>query len=164
VPSPRISPHSRSRSRKQSPPAFVERLALTLEGDGFPRIAGRIFGLLIISENESSLDDLAASLGASKASVSVNTRMLEGKGLIERVSRPGDRRDYYRISIDPFVCTMEQRIAKWNRVRAVMSDGVNDHSISPEARARLRDYERASAEVADILSAAMNKMKSARKK
>ena len=120
--------------------------------------------MLIISENESSLDDLAGSLGASKASVSVNTRMLEDKGLIERVSRPGDRRDYYRITSDPFVGTMEQRIAKWNRVRAVMSDGVNDQSISPEARARLRDYEKASAEVAEILVAAINKMKSARKK
>jgi DNA-binding transcriptional regulator GbsR (MarR family) len=96
--------------------------------------------------------------------VSVNTRMLQDKGLIERVSRPGDRRDYYRISTDPFVCTMEQRIAKWNRVRAVMSEGVSDQTISPQARTRLRDYEKASAEVADILSAAMNKMKSASKK
>ena len=164
MPSPRISPHSRARKGPAKPPEFVERLALTLEGDGFPRIAGRIFGLLIISENESSLDDLAASLGASKASVSVNTRMLEDKGLIERVSRPGDRRDYYKISTDPFACTMEQRIAKWNRVRAVMHDGVNDQAIAPAARARLKDFEAASAEVTDILTAAMNKMKSARKK
>jgi hypothetical protein len=45
-----------------------------------------------------------------------------------------------------------------------MSDGASDQTISPEARTRLRDYEKASAEVADILSAAMNKMKSASKK
>ncbi|HEX6575563.1 MAG TPA: MarR family transcriptional regulator [Gemmatimonadaceae bacterium] len=142
----------------------MERLALTLESDGFPRIAGRIFGLLIIEEREVSLDDLAAALGASKASASVNTRMLEDKGLIERVSRPGDRRDYYRISADPFVCTMEQRIAKWNRVRSVMRDGLNDSSMSPAARSRLRDYESASGEIADLIMAGLNKLKSSRKK
>lgn len=160
----RTPSQSRGRSKAAPPSEFVERIALTLEGDGFPRIAGRIFGLLIISENESSLDDLAATLGASKASVSVNTRMLEDKGVIERVSKPGDRRDYYRISTDPFVCTMEQRIAKWNRVRAVMRDGMNDQSIPAAARTRLREYEAASAELADILTSALNRMKSARRK
>jgi DNA-binding transcriptional regulator GbsR (MarR family) len=43
--------------------------------------------------------------------------MLEDKGFIERVSRPGDRRDYYRIASNLFVKTMEQRLSRWERVR-----------------------------------------------
>jgi DNA-binding transcriptional regulator GbsR (MarR family) len=39
---------------------FIETMGLTLESDGLPRIAGRIFGLLLVSEEARSLDDLAA--------------------------------------------------------------------------------------------------------
>jgi DNA-binding transcriptional regulator GbsR (MarR family) len=38
---------------------FIERMGLALESDGLPRIAGRIFGLLLVSEDARSLDDLA---------------------------------------------------------------------------------------------------------
>ena len=59
-------PRRNPRTATTSP--FVERLAVALEMDGFPRIAGRIFGLLIISDTEISLDEIASTLGASKAS------------------------------------------------------------------------------------------------
>ena len=68
-------------------------MGLALEADGLPRIAGRIFGLLLISEDALSLDKLASELRVSKASVSTNARMLEHRGVLEQVSRPADRRD-----------------------------------------------------------------------
>ena len=34
---------------------FVERMGVALESDGLPRIAGRIFGLLLVSEDARSL-------------------------------------------------------------------------------------------------------------
>ena len=161
---PARNPAPRIRARLSPPHDFVERLALALESDGFPRIAGRIFGLLILSDAEVSLDDVASILGASKASASVNTRLLEQKGVIERVSRRADRRDYYRIAPDPFLRTMEQRIEKWNRVRSVFSEGAGDQSIPASARARLREFDAASADVAEVLATALNKVKTQRKR
>jgi len=70
---------------------FVERIALAYEVDGLCRIAGRIFGLLLVSERELSLDEITRELAASKGSASVNTRLLEQRGFIERVSKPGPR-------------------------------------------------------------------------
>jgi DNA-binding transcriptional regulator GbsR (MarR family) len=64
---------------------FIERMGLALEADGLPRIAGRIFGLLLVSEDACSLDDLACDLKVSKASVSTNARMLEQRAVLERV-------------------------------------------------------------------------------
>jgi DNA-binding transcriptional regulator GbsR (MarR family) len=154
----------RGKGRAAPPHNFVERLALVLESDGFPRIAGRIFGLLILSESELSLDGIAGILGASKASVSVNTRMLEQKGVIERVSRPADRRDYYIIAPDPFIRTMEQRIARWNRVRSVFAEAMSDSSIAPGARARMKDFDASSGEIAEVLTAALHRLKSPRKR
>ena len=56
---------------------FIERMGVALDSDGLPRIAGRIFGLLLVSEDARSLDDLAAELRVSKGSVSTNARLLE---------------------------------------------------------------------------------------
>jgi DNA-binding transcriptional regulator GbsR (MarR family) len=69
---------------------FVERLALSLESDVLPRIAGRIFALLILGEPANSLEGIVLASVASKASASVITRFLEQRGLIERVSLQGD--------------------------------------------------------------------------
>jgi len=152
------------RPRQTPPHPFVERLALALETDGFPRIAGRVFGLLILSDSEKSLDDIAEAVGASKASASVNTRMLEQRGLIERVSRTGDRRDYYMISTNLFVRTMEQRLARWDRVRAVVGDGLADSTIPAQARGRLREFESASESVREVLEVALAKLRTRRKR
>ena len=155
-------PRRKPRTATTSP--FVERLAVALEMDGFPRIAGRIFGLLIISDTDISLDEIASTLGASKASASVNTRMLEDKGFIERVSRPGDRRDYYRIASNLFVKTMEQRLSRWERVREAVGEAMGDSSLCPAARARLRDFDSASGEVRDLLEATLLRLKNRRKR
>ena len=151
----RKTPSKRAASR---PPQFVEKLAVALERDGFPRIAGRMYALLLISDDDMSLDDIAATIGASKASASVNARLLEDKSLIVRISRTGDRRNYYRISPELFTCTMEQRLARWDRVRAVVGEGLADTSLSSHARSRLRDFDKASEGIRELLEAALRKL------
>src|SRR4051812_1923924 len=94
---------------------FVEHIAVILEVEGMPRVAGRLFALLLVSSASRSLDDLAADLGVSKGSVSINARLLEHRGLIERISKASDRRDYYQISDDMIERSMEQRVAKLRR-------------------------------------------------
>jgi DNA-binding transcriptional regulator GbsR (MarR family) len=143
---------------------FVEKLAVAMETDGFPRIAGRIFGLLIISEGELSLDEIVEVLGECMASASSNTRLLEEISLIERTSRPADRRDYYRIVGDVFLKTMEQRLAKWNRVRTVVSEAIEDGALSASARIRLKEFEADSDSMRELLEAALVKLRNRRKK
>jgi DNA-binding transcriptional regulator GbsR (MarR family) len=107
--------------------SFIERMGMAFESDGLPRIAGRIFGLLLLSEDCRSLDELAAELKVSKGSVSTNARLLEQRGILERNSRPSDRRDYYRVQPDLFSHTLEQRLERWRRF----------HETIGEARAAL---------------------------
>ena len=123
---------------------FVERMGLALESDGMTRIAGRIFGLLLVSEDALSLDELAAELGVSKASVSTNARLLEERGVLERISRPADRRDYYRVLPDLFSHTMAQRIAKWERFHSAIAAARTSLPIeSREVLDRLEEFEEA---------------------
>lgn len=123
---------------------FIERMGLALEADGLPRIAGRIFGLLLVSEDCRSLDQLAVELRVSKASVSTNARLLEQRGVLERNSRPSDRRDYYRVPPDLFSHTMAQRLERWQRFHEAIGDARANLPIrSRKVIERLEEYDSA---------------------
>ncbi len=115
--------------------AFIERMGLIWENEGFPRIAGRIFGVALISPQACSLDQFAEVLGVSKASVSNDARMLEKFGMIERVGMPGDRRDYYQITRDSTARSLSARV---DRLR-VFEDAISDAMTLKIAQADVRD-------------------------
>jgi DNA-binding transcriptional regulator GbsR (MarR family) len=78
---------------------YIEESGLLFEQLGMTRMAGRVFGYLIISDKDAvSFDDIREILKASKGSISGTTKMLLNAGLIESVSLPGDRKTYYRPS------------------------------------------------------------------
>lgn len=151
------SARRKSEAKSSPPDEFVERIAVAMEADGLPRIAGRIFGLLLLSEEVLSLDSITEAIGASKASASVNTRLLEQRGLIERVSLQGDRRDYYRSVSNLFVRTMEQRLAKWQRFHGIINDGLESLELSPVIRARMKNFESEYEGVREVLTAALQR-------
>ena len=77
---------------------FVEEVGIAFEQTGLPRMAGRVFGWLLISDPpHQSTGQLVEALMASKGSISSMTRLLIQIGLIERTSLPGVRHDYFRI-------------------------------------------------------------------
>lgn len=76
---------------------FIEDIGLFFEQMGMPRMAGRILGVLLISDPPAqSITDLAQKLSTSKSSISIMARLLVERGLVERVASPIPRRDYYR--------------------------------------------------------------------
>lgn len=62
---------------------------------GLPRSEGQIYGLLYLSKQPMSLDDIVFSLELSKGSASNGTRHLMSLGAIRHVWAPGERRDYF---------------------------------------------------------------------
>ncbi len=80
---------------------FVEQFGIAFEQTGLPRMSGRILGWLVIANPpHQSADELAEGLVASKGSISSSTRLLIQLGLVERLSLPGVRRDYFRLRPD----------------------------------------------------------------
>lgn len=120
---------------------FIERMGLILEADGAPRIAGRMLGLLLLEPGECSLDEIAERLQVSKGSVSTNARLLETFGAIEKVSRPGDRRDYYRIADNMHLRIVERRLERMRQVRDLLADAQQTVvSDEPAVFERLRSF------------------------
>ena len=135
---------------------FTDRVASLFEHDGLPPIAGRIFALLLLSEEACSLDQLSDELGVSKASASTNTRLLARFGLIEPVRRPGSRRDYYRTVDDLFERSMAVRLDRWREFTDVIGEGRRTLPLpTPEVRQRLKRYEDALSYMADAIGRAM---------
>lgn len=93
--------------------SFIERMGLAAENDGLSRIAGRLFGALLLDSEPRSLDDLAEQLAVSKASVSTEARRLVERGVAERIGKPGDRRDYYTLTSDFFAHIIRFRLGRW---------------------------------------------------
>jgi DNA-binding transcriptional regulator GbsR (MarR family) len=80
---------------------FVEEVGIVFEQTGLTRMAGRVFGWLLISDPPyQSPAELAEALMASKGSISTTTRLLIQLGLIERFVIPGERHDHFRLRED----------------------------------------------------------------
>ena len=66
---------------------------------GLPKSIGEIYGLLFISQDPLSLDDLVARLQISKGSVSQGLKLLRTLGAIREVDGADRRRTYYGADI-----------------------------------------------------------------
>ena len=120
---------------------FIERMGQLYQSDALPRIAGRMFALLLLESEAMSLDVLAERLQVSKASVSANARLLETIGMIERVTKPGDRRDYYAATADTHQRMLDMRLRKFIHMREALIEGLETESAAdPEVHARLESF------------------------
>jgi DNA-binding transcriptional regulator GbsR (MarR family) len=118
---------------------FIERMGQILESDGLTRIAGRIFGHLLLSAEPQSLEDLATALQASKGSISQDTRLLERLGALERVTRAGDRRVFYQIGDRMMQRMIALRMERIEQVRQAMQEGL-EAAADETVRTRLNDF------------------------
>ena len=76
---------------------LVEVAGRTTQDLGMGRIVGQVLGDIYMTDGDSSLDDIGRRLGLSKAAVSIAARQLESLGLLQRIWKKGDRRNYYRL-------------------------------------------------------------------
>ena len=119
--------------------AFVEQVGEIFASAGHQRIAGRLFGwLLICDPPHQSAADIQEATGASKASVSTNLRLLQAGGLVERIGVPGERRAYYQMNLEAWTRDLKGRLAEISAMRRVAESGLEAlGSVPAERRERL---------------------------
>src|SRR5690348_12880870 len=123
---------------------FIEEVGVTTEGDGLPRIAGRLFGYLLVSPGPRSLDEIADALAVSKGSASTDARLLLHHGWLRRVSQPGDRKDYYELAPDFFAEIVAYRLTRWDALHDLVAATTPELADAPpEVIDRLQYLERA---------------------
>lgn len=145
-----------SENTEQVRERFIEQMGLISQGDGLPRIAGRLMGLMIFDGTASSFSELAVELQVSRGSISTNARMLEQMGIIERVSKPGDRQDYFQLANEPYANILKGALARSKKARESIADSNKalPKRGNVEVKLRLEELEQFYDTVVDTLSAA----------
>src|SRR5438105_6973952 len=117
---------------------------------GISPTMARIHGLLYITGAAASMDDIMARLAISRGNVSMNLSKLVEWGLVRRVHKRGDRRDYYESLSDVWemftlVATQRKRreidpiLMMLRRCRDELSvEALGAHAEEPAAQERSR--------------------------
>jgi len=120
---------------------FIEDISLYFEQMGMPRMAGRVLGVLLISDPpEQSINDLCEVLQVSKSSISTTTRLLTEMGLIERVAAPVPRRVYFQFKPGGWVVFMRMRLRLMASLHQIAERGLELlQAKDPTLRERLQE-------------------------
>lgn len=79
---------------------FVEHWGMMARSWGINATMGELFALLYITGRDWSAEDLRARLKVSRGNVSMNLRELIAWGVVHKVHRRGQRREFYRAESD----------------------------------------------------------------
>jgi DNA-binding transcriptional regulator GbsR (MarR family) len=118
---------------------FIENMGLHFEEYDIPRIGGKILGLLLVASRPVSPEEMSEILQASRSSLSTNLRTLSMVGMIEQVSLPGERSDYYIFSEDTWQELLEIRQGHIQNLREIVQQGQQGLLNQPEASQRLNE-------------------------
>jgi DNA-binding transcriptional regulator GbsR (MarR family) len=120
---------------------YIEEFGLLFGQFGLSRMFGRVLGVLMISNPpERSAEELAEELGASRGSISQTTRSLIQMSLVQRWSRPGERRDYFRIKPGAWHEIMRREMEALGSFRKIAERGLDLlDSEDPHARRSLEE-------------------------
>ena len=109
--------------------AFVLKWAEAVSGLGLTRSAGRLHGLLLVSEQSLEADEMAAALGVARSNISMSLRDLLAMGLVEPVPEIGKRRTSYQaISAPETVAAAvfaHQKARLFDPIRDALADAPN---------------------------------------
>jgi DNA-binding transcriptional regulator GbsR (MarR family) len=87
---------------------FVEHWGVMARSWGINATMGELFALLYITGTDWTAEDLRQRLRISRGNVSMNLRELMNWGVVHKIHRQGERRDFYRAEGD--VWTLFRRI------------------------------------------------------
>ena len=123
---------------------FAEEAGIMFDQWSLPRMAGRVWGLLIVTEDPHlSSADLTERLGTSAASISSATRYLLQNNLIERLRVPGERREFFAFSPTSLRSIYLRRIAAvadMHRMAERALPSFEDRPIAHERLSEMHDF------------------------
>ncbi|SIN86551.1 DNA-binding transcriptional regulator GbsR, MarR family [Singulisphaera sp. GP187] len=117
---------------------FVEHWGMMARSWGINATMGELFALLYITGTDWTADGLRERLQVSRGNVSMNLRELMAWGVVHKVHRQGQRREFYRAETD--VWTLFRRILSERKRReldptlVVLERSVETIRLDPELR------------------------------
>ena len=141
-PSPERGPGGMGPSRPARD--FIEHWGMMARSWGINPTMGELFALLYMTGSDWTADALRQSLSVSRGNVSMNLRELIAWGVVHKVHRQGERREFFRAETD--VWTLFRRILRERKRRELdptlallnrVADRLPDDESSEAVRGRI---------------------------
>ncbi|MEO6054796.1 MAG: transcriptional regulator [Chthoniobacterales bacterium] len=130
-----------------------------------PRSLGEIYGMLFLSPEPLTLDDLVKWLGISKGSASQGLRQLKTLGAVRPQYKTGDRREHFSVElelrkiasgflkehVEPHLQNTARRLESLDSQLGVTTDHL-DYDFLRDRVDRLEGWHRASQEILPLMS------------
>ncbi len=135
---------------------FVQGLSQISHFWGFSKSMGAIFGVLYLSPEALSLDELVERTAFTKGAVSTSVRTLARMGLVHRQSKLGDRKDYYIAENDFYKAVRailkERENSEFSRALSSVEETLNILEASPASTSEAEAWDFTRARVAEMKS------------
>ncbi|RQO43012.1 hypothetical protein DBV08_27265 [Rhodococcus sp. KBW08] len=120
--------------------ALIEDFGVHIGGAmGWPPMAGRAAGVLMLSQTPMTMPQLQEALDASKGSVSETTRLLIATGTVERIKERGSRQSAYRWRDDAWIGCLQHQLEQTTELLSLAERASRQGSaLPPEQRGRLQ--------------------------
>lgn len=124
---------------------FVEEVGLIADEMGETRMAGRVLGLLLISDPpHQTAQQIAETLDASRGAVSTAIRQLLRSGILDKVAVPNSRATYVAVQDHPWPDIARRYLTFLRIFVGVADQGLTLMADDPPARRarieKLRDF------------------------
>ncbi len=84
----------------QAKQRFIHEWGTLCTNWGVNKTMGHVHALMLISKDELCADDIMAQLQISRGNANMNIRALLDWGLVEKICKPGCRKDFYKAQKD----------------------------------------------------------------
>lgn len=106
---------------------------------GWPPMAGRTAGVLLLNDRPMTVQEMQAELGSSVGSVSEMTRLLITNGVVRRFKAPGTRYFVYEWRPDAWAGCLEHQLRQVEQLRVLAHRTDREGQTLPDLqRSRLR--------------------------
>lgn len=107
----------------QAQKELVEKLGVFYEKSGMPPAACRVMALLIVSDQtELTFEEIQHLLSISKSATSGAINLLITANRLEYITRPGERKRYFRAKILNWKVDMLQRMDQMTSIRTLLKE------------------------------------------
>ncbi len=105
---------------------FIEKMGLYYEQAGSSRMMGRLLAWLLITDPPAqTAEECMEALQVSRGAISTTARQLVDLGLVERVSLPGIRADYYQLKPGAWAQMLRQTMGMFTQARLMAEEGLH---------------------------------------
>ena len=125
---------------------LVERVGVAHEREGLSPAAARILGLMLVAdETEHTFEEIQAELGLSKSAVSNGINFLLSAKSVEYITKPGDRRRYFRNALSQWPEHLSMHLKSHLEIMYILQDVLKQRTPDTE------EFNRHFAELLDFM-------------